>query len=315
MASALLALPHHLPAQQSGSPAASELTVDDVLAQVHKNYLTYYATIPNIFADEHIVSNFLARDNFDGRGGINSSIDSVFRLRRSEPTAKHISLIESREVIAVDHRRPADNQATPLPDMVVGAFSYAAGFLSPALKDCYDYKLEYNRRLKKVDVLIVTYAEKPHLSADTPCSVKEPNAGRAFIDPQTMQIVRLEQKRTEHELSSGSLGNLTKASSSASSSANDVPAGLLSHSAELPADNGNTNGIAPGTLGTWVWSIDYAPVEINGKSFWLPKTINSATSTNTGRSMNWSFTSTYKNYHLLTVNSVIVPRAAMQSKQ
>jgi len=278
LGSLLFALPSQALAQQPTAPPTPQPTLDQILTRVHENFGAYLASVPNLFADEHLVSSFSARDEQSGRAGTNSTIDSVFRLKRTDATDKPIILVESRQIKSVDHRPPAPDQSLTGPVILANAFSAAASFLSPDLERCYDYRLQPDRRLNNATVLVVEYALKPSLPAGTRCPVFEQNTGRVFIDPTSMQIVRLEQKRPHHELTSGAPGSW--------------------------------NEVAPGTLGTWSWSIDYAPVSINNQLFWLPKTISSSTSTNTGRLINWSFVATYSNYHLLTVTSTIVPVVA-----
>ena len=85
------------------------------------------------------------------------------------------------------------------------------------------------------DVLVLEYALKSPLPAGAQCPVREQTTGRAFIDPSSMQIVRLEQQRPRH-------------------------------------DEGSGRPVA------WSWSIDYARVMMDGKHFWLPKTISSKAS-------------------------------------
>jgi hypothetical protein len=59
--------------------------------------------------------------------------------------------------------------------------------------------------------------------------------------------------------------------------------------------------------GTWNWAIDYVPVELNGKTFWLPKTITATTVTNHPPDLKWTFVANYRNYHLLHVQSTLLP--------
>lgn len=63
--------------------------------------------------------------------------------------------------------------------------------------------------------------------------------------------------------------------------------------------------LLPGILGLWTWSIDYAPVVFDGKTFWMPKTIESRAVANDHRTA-WSFAARYSNYHKLTVTSHII---------
>ena len=63
--------------------------------------------------------------------------------------------------------------------------------------------------------------------------------------------------------------------------------------------------ITRNNFGLWTWSIDYAPVAIGGKTFWMPKTIESEAIPN-DHLVAWSFVARYSNYHKLEVNSRII---------
>ena len=56
----------------------------------------------------------------------------------------------------------------------------------------------------------------------------------------------------------------------------------------------------------WTWAVDYAPVSLDNKQFWLPKTITSKAEANDASGI-WTFVASYSNYHKLTVSSRIVP--------
>jgi hypothetical protein len=157
---------------------------------------------------------------------------------------------------------------------LIGAFSRAPNVLAPQFKDCYDYRLLPDMRRKPgdsilflhADVRVLEYALKSPLPAGVECPAPEPTTGRVFIDPSSMQIVRLEQRRPRH-------------------------------------DEGSGRPVA------WSWSIDYARVIMDGKPFWLPKTISSKASSLDGGRFKWSFLANYGNYHLMTVTTAILPAA------
>jgi len=60
-----------------------------------------------------------------------------------------------------------------------------------------------------------------------------------------------------------------------------------------------------GSRALWTWSVDYSPVPLEGKIFWLPKTIISNADANDG-SAQWTFTAYYRNYHKTNVTSHII---------
>jgi hypothetical protein len=63
--------------------------------------------------------------------------------------------------------------------------------------------------------------------------------------------------------------------------------------------------ITAGVFGLWTWSINYAPVVLDGRTFWMPKTIESE-AIPSDRHAAWSFVAKYSNYHKLEVTSHII---------
>ena len=53
-------------------------------------------------------------------------------------------------------------------------------------------------------------------------------------------------------------------------------------------------------------AVDFAPVNLNGKSFWLPSTVTAFT-TDTPKTSAFRFTAKYSNYHRFTASSTILP--------
>jgi hypothetical protein len=56
-------------------------------------------------------------------------------------------------------------------------------------------------------------------------------------------------------------------------------------------------------------AVDFTPVTLNGKSFWLPSTITAFT-TETPKTSAFRFTAKYSNYHRFAASSTILPTAA-----
>ncbi len=272
-------------AQQPAVPPTTPPTLEQVLTGVLNNFADYLSTVPNLFADEHLVSSssgnrgmVIASAGITASGISYSTTESIFRLKRGDTKGRVPELIESRQIQSVDHRPPAPDQILTGPSILTGAFSYAASFLSPVLEPCYDYRLETNQHLHGAAVLVVDYAGKKFLARSAKCPIDEQNSGRAFIDPKSMQIVRLEQTRPHHEVDFKSLD--------------------ISVSVPMQGEQKTTY--------LWTWSIDYAPITLNGKSFWLPKATSSRLETGDGRTR-WSFVANYSNYHLMGVSSTILP--------
>jgi hypothetical protein len=57
-------------------------------------------------------------------------------------------------------------------------------------------------------------------------------------------------------------------------------------------------------MGWWHVTVEYAPVELDGKIFWLPKKISESMS---DRAYSWSYQARYRNYHKMEATSRILP--------
>jgi VWFA-related protein len=273
-----------VPIQQAVTPSAPDPATAALLVRVWDNFVQSLSSLPNVFADEHVVSSVSAPYSNPSKSGVydselettvDSTIDSIFRLKRVSADGKTADLVETREIKYVDHQPAAKGQSLAGPAILVGAFSRAPNVFSPEFKDCYEYRLLPNMRHKPgdailfhADVLVLEYALRAPLPAATLCPVREQTTGRAFIDPSSMQIVRLEQQWPRRH----------------------------NEGSKYPV--------------SWSWYIDYARVMMDGKPFWLPKTISSKASSLDGGRNKWSFLATYGNYHLMTVTSTVLPAAS-----
>jgi len=214
----LLALPSLLFARQSNPqpPKPADLTLEAILIRLQNNLTVYRATVPDFFCDEHVVSAMYIQHQPYGR----TTTDSIFRLRRLEARKSLTDksgaddsgadklihrFIESREIKTVD-KKPAKKQGLSGPAIFAGAFSNALQVVSLELSRCYNYHLVPHQRLHRRPVLVIDYALKDTAINDQACPGPEPHSGRAFIDPQTMEIVRMEQRTPNHEINPGVYG-------------------------------------------------------------------------------------------------------------
>lgn len=235
LAGLLLVLSSLLFARQSNPqpPEPPDLTLDDLLIRLQNNLTVYRATVPDFFCDEHLVSAMYIQHQPYGR----TVTDSIFRLRRLETSKSPIDkfgtgrseadrsfhrFVESREIKTVD-KKPAKKQGLSGPAIFAGAFSNALQVVSLDLKDCYNYHLIPHQHLHRHPVLVIAYALKDTAISDQACPGPEPHGGRAFIDPQTMEIVRLEQRTPDHEINPGVYGPWTWSIDYAEVIFNDTP--------------------------------------------------------------------------------------------
>ena len=198
--------------------------------------------------------------------------DSVFRLKRVVNRDHTTSLEESREVKTVNGRA-AKSQEIDGPSLLQGAFEGSLAVVSVSQQTCMNYTLERGKRNDEKAPIVVRFASVLTPENAGGCLLREDGKGRVLIDPATMQIIRMELTIPHHTI--------------------------------IPGDTYNSP-----TKGEWVLSVDYAPVLLNGETFWMPATIISRaiSSPGTFHATEWSFSATYRNYHKLEVTSRIIPR-------
>jgi hypothetical protein len=270
--------------------SAEPLTLDEVVAKLQDNLDSYDRSIPSFLADEHIDStdHYLAVHGAslpasvfpggsssalpDGRD-INTSAESVFRLRRDVDPERHIPMLdESREIASIDGK-PANGRDIDAPATFSGAFSGGLALVSKAEQACMRYTLEPVRPGRPI---VVRFVSVPAQQRPKQCILAEDGSGQVAIDPASMQIAKIEV---------------------------NVPRHLL-----IPRSHeGRTS---PPVYTRWKVQVDLKPVVLDAHTFWLPEKISSVSST---EQEDWSFVATYRNYHLLQVHSrILIPSGASE---
>jgi hypothetical protein len=102
------------------------------------------------------------------------------------------------------------------------------------------------------------------------CLLQEQGVGRVLIDPATLQIARIEFTVPHHIIIPGSRTQLQME-------------------------------------GSWTVGVDYAPVELEGQTFWMPKRISSIAASPGSDGGSLTFSVTYSNFHKLEVTTTILP--------
>ena len=177
------------------APAAekpAEPNLDEILRHLENNFIQYHASIPSFFCDEHVVSGIR-------RGSTPLEViraDSIFRLKR-EGSGKRTRLIESREIKTVNGKPAKESEALRGPALLSGAFNIATAMIAYDEKPCFTYRLSESRRHPQY---VIEYATKTPNQRDKRCAVTEPTSGRAFVDPATMQITRIEARTPHHPM-------------------------------------------------------------------------------------------------------------------
>jgi hypothetical protein len=266
--------------------------LDSILQRLDANLRDYETGVPSFFCKEHALSELqLGADTSTYRRTV---ADSTFRVHRTSDPGQPVQLQESRIVNVIDGK-PQTNDAAQIdsPLAVFGVFSGALKLVSTSSRACFQYRLHPPRKSAPITI---DFSSLPAKDRAPGCQYTEKTSGKALIDPATMRVVHIETRTSDHE-------------------------------------------ILPSLLGDWDWSIDYARVALNGKTFWLPSTIRSTatpestnstaegapatparitTASNTPPSTTMSskaaptyhLLETFTGYHLLTVESRILPATA-----
>ena len=183
-------------AQQAATPATPPL--DEILLRMQTNLWDYLSSVPDFFADEHVVSEIKQ----EGSRGIKTTTDSVFRLVRSHEVGEAHTFTESREVKLVN-KKPAKGENLRGPAIFGGAFSSGVTLVSLEMSRCFDYTLQPQGELDKAPAIIIDYAFKPDMLHDDGCPGPEKESGRAFIDPANFRLLRVESTVPRHKDNNG----------------------------------------------------------------------------------------------------------------
>lgn len=258
---ALVGFPSIGGAQEPKPPVMAEM-----LQRLTENLNRYDTRVPNLFCDEHVISQMES-----GSHNQKTVTDSIYRLKRMPNPDHTISLIETRDIKKIDGK-PATSQELAGPTLLSGWFEAGLALISLNQIPCTNYSLQKIKKDRPKAPWVVRFEIVLNRHNVDACLLQEDSTGRAFVDPETMQITHLELMTPRHVI--------------------------------LPRQ-----GFTSPIVGKRLLSIDYAPVELGGETFWMPSTITMRATSGSGtfHRMVWSFQGTYRNYHKLQVTSRIVP--------
>jgi hypothetical protein len=198
-------LPAACSAQQSAiSPNNTHATysLHEILVRLEENLADYLANVPNIFCDEHVISDIELPHR---HRTFRTTTDSIFRLRRSTATsAKANNFSESREVETVNGL-PAKGGTVRGPAIFTGAFSGALSVVSLEMSRCYDYTLEPPGQLDRIPVIAISFSLKSAALSDRSCPGPEKESGHAWIDPATFHLLRIVMSTPNHQMDPSTL--------------------------------------------------------------------------------------------------------------
>lgn len=171
-------------------------SLHEILVHLQENLSDYLSNVPDFFCDEHVVSDITLPKR---KRTFRTTTDSIFRLRRSEESGQSGALRESREVKSVNGAISTGKRVQG-PAVFTGAFSGALSVVSLEMSHCYDYTLESPGQLGDTPVVAVAYAIKPRALSDPTCPGPDKESGRAWIDPRTFHLLRIEMRTPNHRI-------------------------------------------------------------------------------------------------------------------
>jgi len=235
--------------------------LNEVLQRLKENLSHYDKSVPSFFCDEHVVSE--VEPDFRDR---NVVTDSVFRVKRVYDLDHTTTFAESRDIKSINGKPPASqDQDINGPLLLQGVFEGGLAVVSPSQTGCMNYQLERPKR--PTDPYVIRFATAFSGPAPESCLLQEKSKGRALIDPESMQIIRLEITTPRHTI---------------------IP------------------GYVP-IIGRRVLTVDYAPIQLGGETIWMPSdiTMSAISGSGTFHESVWSFKASYRNYHKVEVTSRI----------
>lgn len=171
-------------------------TLDEMLLRLENNLSHYDKQVPNFFCDEHVVSSLSY-----GQRHQSTVTNSVFRVVRT-PSG---TLTESHEVKSVNGA-PAKGEHVGGPAILSGVFTGGLDAVSLRQKACMSYTLQPIEPGHSDKPYVIQFTSLPNLQRHSECVLKEEGTGRVFIDPDTMQVTRMELRVPNHVINPADIG-------------------------------------------------------------------------------------------------------------
>jgi hypothetical protein len=172
-------------------------TLEEILQRLETNLNHYDTSVPNLFCDEHVVSQVEPHLR-----NPETITDSVFRLKRTANPDHTTTLVESREIKNANGK-PATSQDIDGPTLLSGVFEGGLAVVSLNQTVCMNYTLQRINRNRPAEPYIVRFATVLTPQNTAKCLLQENSKGRVFIDPASMQITHLELTTPRHAINSG----------------------------------------------------------------------------------------------------------------
>ena len=236
--------------------------LEKILPRVQEHVKEFEHSLPDFICDEKITS----RELMGGTTIHETDIDSTFRgtqNRDKNPDGKYEPFTEWRDIQTIDGRPAPKGQQLTGPFLFGGGFSsILVEIFSPENSQYFNYKVIGTDKVDDKPALVLKFETRKGQDAllhrelfGTQYVMK--GSGKAWIDPASMNVLRLELQYLDPPM----------------------PEGVLS------------------------LSVDYAPVVIDGKTFWMPKTVTAEqTVPNPKMPVGGQYVAEYSNYQEFKVS-------------
>ena len=174
--------------------------VDEALARIRENVGQFETSLPDFICNEKITSRLVVR----GKISKETVTESIFT--GAQQKSKSFTFVETREIATINGKKV--RRGTPLK----GPYVYLGGFSSllvttfgPKCTPYHNYKVTGMETVDGRTLLAVEFATKPgqteikqtffrkQMLYYTSDVRSEKDTGKAWIDPESMQVVRLER--------------------------------------------------------------------------------------------------------------------------
>lgn len=236
--------------------------VSDVIARVQRNVEVLLTTVPDFYCDERVTSQLFVK------GKLKREVKPVFIVRATHTGAGGTlgDLRETRELVSVDGKPAKVSDHPYIPLTFGGGFSEGLKLFIPEGARCFDFSLSGTERIGNRVLLVLNGTTKDGQSEDCPVPG---STAKAWIDSQTMQVLRVEPPKDRLKMSTLNPGG------------------------------------APKEEFLLAWSAEYRMIRIDGKPFWMPSVVR-AEAVSTEKPLTRRWLAEYGNYHKFEVNSRIV---------
>ena len=232
-----------------------------VLPAVQQNVAEFVASLPDFVCDERVQSSRLT----NGAAVKTSAAESHFvGVQRKSPGGGS-QYEETREVIRVGDQPAKKGARLKGPFILNGGFSGAVNSTFHAdIAQYRSYRLENSEELNGKSMVVIGFSTKQGQTQIRAMCGRggfiQTDTGKAWIDPASMQIARLDY----------------------------------------------TISNTPGKYPSWFVSVEYGPVTIGDKTFWMPKNVRSEMRQKSTEDPAMRFLAEYSNYRKFQVSSGIV---------